>query len=502
MPRTKKPRKQRLSKEARKTITARKKEIKQLSKRAEKKTAISLYNTLTRKKEIFKPIKKGKVGIYSCGPTVYSYQHIGNLRTYLFSDILKRILLYNGYEVRHVMNVTDVGHLTSDADEGEDKMEKSAKKEGKKAADIANYYLAIFRQDFDKLGIIEPNIWCKATEHIYEQIELIKKLEKKGYTYKTSDGMYFDTSKFKNYGKLARLKKEGLEAGKRIALKEKRNITDFALWKFSEKPGARQQEWQSPWGTGFPGWHIECSAMSMRYLGEHFDIHTGGEDHIPIHHTNEIAQSEAATGKKFVNYWLHGSFLTSKGEKVSKSTGGLYTISELEGMGFKPLDYRYFCLTAHYRSQLDFSLENLESAKNSYQGIKNKVHEIKKNLEITGIRSEKVQEHKAAFLKTINDDLDMPKALALLHNMLKTDDLKNSEKYALILDFDKVLGLELDKEEKVVVPEEIKKLVEKREQARKTGNFALADKMREEIRAKGYWVDDTERGPEIKKLKK
>jgi len=276
---------------------------------------LKLYNTLTRKKEVFKPIKKGQVGMYSCGPTVYWYQHIGNLRTYIFSDILKRVLQYNGYKVKHVMNVTDVGHLTSDADTGEDKVELAAKKEHKTAKEITNYYWKIFRKDLKKLNIIEPNTWAKATDHIKEQIGLIKKLEKKGFTYKTSDGIYFDTSKFPNYGKLARLKKEGLKAGARIKLGEKKNVTDFALWKFSEKPGVRQQEWDSPWGIGFPGWHIECSAMSMKYLGEHFDIHTGGEDHIPVHHTNEIAQSEAATGKKFVNYWLHGAFLTFKGEK-------------------------------------------------------------------------------------------------------------------------------------------------------------------------------------------
>src|SRR3989344_3964974 len=257
---------------------------------------LKLYNTLTRKKEEFKSIEDGKVGMYSCGPTVYWYQHIGNLRSYIFSDILKRVLIYDGYKVNHVMNVTDVGHLTSDADEGKDKIEEAAKREGKKAGDIANFYWNVFKEDFKKLNIIEPSMWCKATKHIKEQIELIKKLEKKGYAYKTSDGIYFDTSKLKDYGKLARLKKEGLKAGARISLGEKRNATDFALWKFSEKPGIRQQEWESNFGLGFPGWHIECSAMSMKYLGEHFDIHTGGEDHIPVHHTNEIAQSEAATG--------------------------------------------------------------------------------------------------------------------------------------------------------------------------------------------------------------
>ncbi|MEK6897982.1 MAG: class I tRNA ligase family protein, partial [Nanoarchaeota archaeon] len=256
-------------------------------------SALKLYNTLTRKKETFKPINKNFVGIYSCGPTVYWYQHIGNLRTYIFSDILKRVLIYNNYKVKHVINVTDVGHLTSDADEGEDKMEKAAKKENKSAGEIADFYFNIFKKDFENLNIIQPNLWTKATDNIKEQIELIKKLEENGYTYKTSDGIYFNTAKFKNYGKLARLNVKGLKAGKRVDFGEKKNKTDFALWKFSSsQEGKRQQEWNSPWGVGFPGWHIECSAMSMKYLGEHFDIHTGGQDHIQIHHTNEIAQSE------------------------------------------------------------------------------------------------------------------------------------------------------------------------------------------------------------------
>ena len=300
---------------------------------------LKLYNTLTRKKQVFKPIKEGEVRMYVCGPTAYWFAHIGNFRTYIFSDILMRTLLYEGYKIKQVMNVTDVGHLTSDADEGEDKVEKAAAKEHKTATEITNFYWTTFKEDMKKLNILSPTIWCKATEHIKEQIELIKKLEDKGYTYETSDGIYFDTSKLKDYGKLARLDKENLKAGVRIEMRdEKKNKTDFALWKFSEKPGMRQQEWEAFGKMGFPGWHIECSAMSMKYLGESFDIHTGGIDHIPVHHTNEIAQSEALTGKKFVNYWLHSAFLTLKGEKVSKSKGGLYTVSELEELGYKPFD--------------------------------------------------------------------------------------------------------------------------------------------------------------------
>jgi cysteinyl-tRNA synthetase len=452
---------------------------------------LKLYNTLSRKKEEFKPIKPGFVGMYSCGPTVYWYQHIGNMRAYLFSDTLKRVLLFNGFKVKHVMNVTDVGHLTSDADTGEDKMEQAAKKEGKKAEDIANYYLKLFREDFKKLNIIEPDIWPKATEHIKEQIELIKKLEQKGYTYKTSDGIYFDTSKLKDYGKLAKLKIENLEAGKRIDIKEKKNATDFALWKFSETPGKRQQEWQSPWGVGFPGWHIECSAMSMKYLGEHFDIHTGGEEHVPVHHTNEIAQSEAVTGKKFVNYWLHLRWLTFKGEKVSKSSGGLYTIEELEKKGFQPLVYRYFCLTAHYRTNLEFSLENLENAKNALSRLKNIISELKDDGKTN-------QNYLKEFEEAINNDLDTSKALQVLWKLIR--DSKADGKLKTIAKMDEVLGLDLLKKEKSKIPADIMKLVEEREQARKKKDFKRADEIREKIKKQGWQLDDTSDGARARKI--
>jgi len=452
---------------------------------------LKLYNTLTRKKETFKPLKKNEVGIYSCGPTVYWYQHIGNLRTYIFSDILKRVLIYNGYKVKHVMNVTDVGHLTSDADEGEDKIEKAAKKEGKKASDIANFYLKIFKQDFEKLNIIEPDVWPKATEHIKEQIELIKKLEKKGYVYRTEDGIYFDTSKFKNYGKLAKLKKEGLEAGKRVAVGEKKNKTDFALWKFSEKLGLRQQEWKSPWGVGFPGWHIECSAMSSKYLGEQFDIHTGGEDHIPVHHTNEIAQSEASLGKKWVNFWLHGSFLKFLGEKMSKSKGKIATISDLEKQEYPPLVYRYFVLTAHYRKQLNFSPDNLESAKISYNRLKRIISEIKDD-------GKENKEYLDKFEKSINNDLDMPEALQVLWKLVR--DEKAEGKINTIKKMNSVLGLDLLKKEKVSVPEDVMKLVKDREQARKDKDWKKADGLREKIKKKGFQVDDTGEGSRVSEI--
>ena len=453
---------------------------------------LKLYNTLTRKKEVFNEIKKGNVGIYTCGPTVYSFQHIGNMRSYIFSDLLKRVLLYNKLKVKHIINVTDVGHLTSDADEGEDKIEKAALKEGKRTKDIADFYFKVFKEDLKKLNIIDADKWPKASEHIGEQINLILKLEGKGYTYKTSDGIYFDSSKFKDYGKLGRLDLEGLKKGKRVSFGEKKNKTDFALWKFSEKPGLRQQEWESPWGLGFPGWHIECSAMSSKYLGEHFDIHTGGEDHIPIHHTNEIAQSEAAFGKKpWVKFWMHGAFLTFKGEKVSKSKGGLFTLSELEEKRYSPLDYRYFCLTAHYRSQLNFSLENLDAAKSSLKRLKNIIMELKDDKK-TNIR------YLNEFHEAIDDDLDMPKALAVLWRLVR--DEKADGKIGAIREMDKVFGLDLLLKERIEIPLNVRELIDKREKARGEKNWKKADSLREEIKKLGFKVDDAKGGVKISKI--
>ncbi len=459
---------------------------------------VYLYNTLTRKKDKFKPIKDKKVGLYSCGPTVYWYQHIGNMRSYIFADILKRVLLYNNYSVKHIINVTDVGHLTSDSDEGEDKMEKAAIKEGRKAEDIAKHYFDVFLQDLGKLNILMPDKFPKATMHIKEQIDLIKKLEKKGFTYETSDGIYFDSAKFKDYGKLARLNVKGLQVGKRVDIGEKRHATDFALWKFSSAPGVRQQEWDSPWGTGFPGWHIECSAMSMKYLGEHFDIHTGGEDHIPVHHTNEIAQSEAATGKKFVNYWMHGAFLTFKGEKVSKSKGGLYTVTELQDEGFDPLHFRYLCLLTSYRKPLNFSLDNLDSAKNAYERIKRKIIELRKE-EHKGI--DKTKTYESEFLKAINDDLNMPKSLDVFWKVLDDFDFDVKKKLKLLEKFDEVLGLRIKemKEEEISIPKDVQKLIDEREEARKNKNWERADILRDMIKKKGYELEDTPEGMKVRK---
>lgn len=455
---------------------------------------IKIYNTATKKLEKFKPIKKNQVGMYSCGPTVYWYQHIGNLRTYIFSDILRRVLEYNNFKVKQIMNVTDVGHLTSDADTGEDKMEKAAKKEGKKASDIAEHYLSIFREDFKKLNIQEPSKWTKATKYIQEQIKLIKKLEKKGFTYKTTDGIYFDTSKFPDYARFARLNIEELEAGKRIEMGEKKSKTDFALWKFSPKDEKRQQEWESPWGVGFPGWAIECSAMAMEELGDTIDIHTGGEDHIPIHHTNEIAQSEAATGKQFVNYWVHGAFLLSKGKKVSKSKGGLYTISELEELDYSPMDYRYLCLTTKYRVPINFTLESLNSAKNALRKIKARIKNLDKN------SKGNVKKFQKDFLESINQDLNMPKVLALLQEVLKTDELGGKEKLNLIKDFDSVLALDLTKIEKIKIPIEIKKIFDEREIARKNKDWKKSDKLRDKLSGLGWIIKDLSSGSKLIKI--
>ena len=466
---------------------------------------ITLFNTLTRKKEEFVPIKANNVGLYTCGPTVYYFAHIGNLRTYIFEDLLKRMLLYNDLKVNHVMNITDVGHLTSDADEGEDKMLKGAKREGKTVWEIAKLYEDAFMQDIEKLNILKPNTVCRATEHITEMINLIERLEKNHMTYVADGNVYFDISKFKHYGVLANLKLDDLEAGSRIEVDtNKKNPHDFALWFTKSKFQDQEMKWNSPWGVGYPGWHIECSAMSMKYLGEHFDIHCGGIDHIPVHHTNEIAQSVGATGKKSVNYWLHGEFLIMDKGKMSKSTGEILTISVLESKGYSPIDYRYLCLNTHYKTPLTFSYESLDSAKISFNNLKNKIIELKNNLhhekdilEHTSL----IDNYKKDFFVSVNDDLNIPKALGLVWTLLKDKELNNKEKYDLIIDFDKVFGLNLEhvKEEKVDVPKEIIQLANDRLDAKKSKNFKLADELRDKIKSSGYIIDDTSDGFKIRK---
>lgn len=470
---------------------------------------IKFVNTLGRKKEIFKPIAAGKVGMYCCGPTVYNYAHIGNLRTYVFEDILRRILEFNGLKVKHVMNITDVGHLTSDADIGEDKMELGAKREKKTVWEIAEFYTKTFMGDINKLNILKPTIICKATDHIKEMINLIKKLEKNGYTYAIDDGVYFDTSKFKEYGNLLGMTfdkmQENLKAGARVELNpQKRNVTDFALWKFSPKDKKRQMEWDSPWGVGFPGWHAECSAMSMKYLGETFDIHCGGIDHIPVHHTNEIAQSEGATGKKFVNYWLHGAFLVlGKDTKMAKSAGNVNTLQTLIDEGFDPLDYRYLCLTAHYRSELIFTLDNLKSARNSLSTLRENIRIIKEEMKDSTKKSDSkiLKSYEEKFLAVINDDLNMPEALSVVWNLVRSGKKINShDKLKLLKDFDKVLGLYLDRIEKTeALPKEVEELVKERERLRKLGDYKAADEIRKKIKDLGFIVEDTSKGVKWKK---
>lgn len=467
---------------------------------------LKFFNTLTRSKDEFISIVPQHVKMYCCGPTVYNYQHIGNFRTFLFEDILYRVLMYNGYKVNYVMNITDVGHLVSDSDEGEDKMEKSAKLHGKDVYEIADYYTDIFKRDADLLNIIPPGTFSKATDYIQQQIDLIVCLEVKGYTYLTSDGVYFDTSKFPDYGKLAKLDIKGLQEGARIGFSaEKKNITDFALWKFSPKDENRQMEWESPWGTGFPGWHIECSAMSKALLGTHLDIHCGGIDHVPIHHTNEIAQSEACNGEKFVNYWLHGEFLDMGNEKMSKSSGKFVTLQTLMDKGYSPMDYRYFLLSAHYRKKQKFSFEALDGAKSGYKNLSGKILNLKKEASGETLRNDGFKnDYKKNFLDKINDDLNMPEAMAVMWDMLKDDKLSASDKLETALDFDSVLGLKLGKEEQKKsgddIPDEIFSLVEKRNEAKKSKDFKSADEIRNLIKEKGYEIKDTKDGVEIKKI--
>ena len=456
---------------------------------------IKLYNTLTRKKEIFKPSNPKKVGLYTCGPTVYLFAHIGNLRTYIFEDILKRTLEYNGYNVEHVMNITDVGHLTSDSDSGEDKMIKALKREGKELnkksmLEIAKFYTKAFKKDLKFLNIDEPNIWCKATENIEEQITLIEKIIKNGYAYETEGAVYFDTLKLKEYGELAKLDIENLKEGARVKERsEKKNPTDFALWiKLSGEHKNHIMNWNSPWGKGFPGWHAECSAMSIKYLGKKIDIHCGGIDHIPVHHTNERAQNIAATKKPIVSVWMHGEFLVLKTGKMSKSKGKNIILKDLIDKGFDPLTYRYLCLSAHYRSQLVFSFDTLKGAEQGLENLREKVREFKKSKEVP--ETLRFKTYLKKFNSFINDDLDIPQALALMWIMVKDDKLAGREKYELLLSFDNVFGLDLQNVKKIKVPQEVKELVKQREQLRKSNNWKESDKLRKVIEKLGFKVED------------
>lgn len=551
----------------------------------DKKTKkINFYNTPARKKQLFNPIESGEVGIYTCGPTVYNYAHIGNLRTYIFEDILIRALLFAGYKVNRVMNITDVGHLISDGDHGEDKMEKGAKREGKSVWDIAEHYTQAFIKDIEMLNILPPDIYCKATDHIEEQIKLVQVLLDKNFAYKIQDGIYFDISKFPSYGEFAGLDLDGLKEGIRVEKVEgKRHPSDFALWKFSQVPGQRLMEWDSPWGTGFPGWHIECSAMGMKYLGETFDIHCGGIDHVPVHHTNEVAQMEAATGKKAVNYWLHGEFLQMAQDKMSKSSGNFITLKTLIDRGFDPMDYRFFLLMAHYRSKLSFSWSALEGAKTARIRLNDRLVAIYNEVMARGLgkpetgeemanldgksgayfagnqpktgeemaspegerranfagnqpktgdntegsEGEKGAEYGTKESKTdkeinndqalaekflvdfeiaILDDLNTPKCVALLQELIKEERISPEKRYELAIHFDEILGIKLEENIKKAhsggqkndqMSPEMAQLVEKRNKAREAKDFKLADEIKGQIMEKGFILQDSKEGTRL-----
>ncbi len=460
---------------------------------------MKLYNSLSKKKEEFKPISSPNVGMYTCGITAYDYAHIGHGRKYTMDDILRRILTTLGYKVNHVQNVTDVGHLVSDSDEGEDKLEKGAKKVGKTVWEVAEFFTKDFYDQMDKLNILRPNIICKATDNIPEQIELIKKIIANGYGYDTPEAVYFDTAKFKDYGKIFGQNLKDKKVAVRETVQEgkyKKNPADFALWfKRVGRFENHTMHWESPWGDGFPGWHIECSAMSIKYLGEQFDIHTGGEDHLPIHHPNEIAQSEAATGKHpFVKYWIHYSHLTVDGVKMSKSLGNFYTVEDIIKKGFDPIALRYFYLGAHYKKHLNFTFEALEGAQNALNKLRIQVQSLKSQGDRNSLSEEKlaqVDNFRKDFLEAVSDDLNTPEALAVVWGVLKSN-IPSSDKYDLIISFDEVLGLNLGQVSETIskVPNNVKLLMNKREEFRKVGNFKEADKIRDELTKMGYTVTD------------
>lgn len=479
---------------------------------------LRLYNTMGREIQEFLPICEGKAGFYGCGPTVYNYAHIGNLRAYIFLDLLDRTLSFLGYDVNHVMNITDIGHLSGDADDGEDKMVKTARERGQSVLDIAQFYTDAFFEDIDRLNIRRPTIVCKATDHITDMIELIKKIEKNGHTYMAGGNLYFDVSTFPDYGKLAQLNLDDLKAGARIGIDpNKKNPFDFVLWFTKSKFENQVLVWDSPWGKGYPGWHIECSAMSMKYLGKNFDIHTGGIDHIPIHHTNEIAQSEGATGEKWVNYWLHNEFLVmakdnnkekdeEKG-KMSKSSGNFLTLQSLIDKGYNPLDYRFFLLGAHYRSQVAFSWTAMDSAKNARKALIQRIAKLIENSE-----SQKITKLSTAgdgflssFTQAIEDDLASPRCLSELQVMIKDSEISNAEKIVIIGYMDEVLGLKLLESAKDLVCKktnstagvldtEIEALIKERTESKKQKNYARADQIRNELQERGILLEDTPQG--------
>ena len=456
---------------------------------------IYLYNTLSRKKEEFKPLNPKEVTLYTCGPTVYYFAHIGNLRAYLFMDTLRRVLKYNGYHLKHVMNITDVGHLVSDADEGEDKMLKAAEREHKDPFEIAEFYMQAFLKDLKELNIDQPEIIARATEHIKVMEEYVKKIIENGYAYKTKNTIYFDTSKLDKYGVLSNLKVDDQKAGARVEFDpEKKHISDFALW--IKAPENHLMKWDTFWGECYPGWHLECSAMSEKYLGKEFDIHTGGIDHIPVHHENEIAQGKGFCGKVPAHYWMHVDFLQVNGGKMSKSLNNLYTLKDLKEKGFSAMDYRMFNFASLYRKKINFTFEAMEAAKVSLkrlkEGYQNHVNGNDK------IEKEVIQDFEDKFLEAINDDLNMPQAMSVVWEIVRYSK-KSKQLAALLLKFDEVLGLQIDQEEKQELPENILAIIGERKKAREEKNWTKSDELRDQLISLGYSVEDTKEGMKVVK---
>lgn len=470
--------------------------------------SLKLYNSLSRKIEEFIPLHGKKVGVYTCGPTVYFYPHIGNWRTFVLGDLVHRSLKFFGYEVSYLMNITDVGHLTGDnqgdASQGEDRLEKGAKREGKTAWEVAEFYTADFKDGYKKLNMLPPITFCKATDHIKEQIEIVKKIEEKGFVYKISDGIYFDIGAYEKagntYGLMSNLHID--DAQSRIAEnEEKKDPRDFALWKFSPEEEKRDMQWESPWGVGFPGWHIECSAMSTKYLGDQFDIHIGGEDHKSTHHPNEIAQAQAATGKKpFVKYWVHGAFLQVNGGRMGKSLGNAYTLEDIEEKGFDPEALRYFYLTGHYRKTLNFTWEALESAQNSLANLREIMVDLQDKTtgrtELSQDKLQKIEEYRESFASSVANDLNLPAALSVVWEVAKSN-LPPGDKLDLIYLFDEILGLNFQKTESQKIPNEIEELARERESLRSKGEFEKADQIRKKLEEKGYKIKDTSDGSQL-----
>ena len=457
---------------------------------------LKLYNTLTRKKEEFSPIDKNEVRIYSCGPTVYNFAHIGNLRAYLFMDNLRRVLKYNGYTLKHAMNITDVGHLVSDADEGEDKMLKASKRENKDPFEIADFYTEAFLRDMRKLNIDMPEIICRATKHIDIMEEYVKKIIENGYAYETQNTIYFDTSKLDKYGILSNRNIDEQKAGARVELdNEKKNSTDFALW--IKAPKEHLMKWDSFFGECYPGWHLECSAMSEKYLGEVFDIHTGGMDHIPIHHENEIAQGKGYCGKIPANYWMHVDFLQVNGGKMSKSLNNLYTLENLKEKGYLPEVYRMFNFSSHYKKPINFTFDAMESAKVALNRLREGYN--RNLLGKDNIDKNVIEEFEERFLEAINDDLNMPQAMSVIWDVIRYEK-KSPEIAKLLIKFDSVLGLNINKKEEIELPEEILNILEERKEARENKDWNKSDELRDKLKELGYIVKDTKEGQIVEKV--